>query len=101
MVSPTTAYLLEQQRLAFKHNWESELENWASDWNDEMIDTLSDLDMGWRELVRVLQNWNERDEDHFVSCEYIFYNILNQLENDKDMMANDVKEWAKDLRPIV
>ena len=43
MTTDSTKYLLNQQRIAFKENWENELNCWAMDWEDEDYQDIDDL----------------------------------------------------------
>jgi hypothetical protein len=43
MTTDTTKYLLNQQRIEFKENWENELVGWAMDWEDEDYQDIDDL----------------------------------------------------------
>jgi hypothetical protein len=99
MVSPTTAYLLEQQRLAFKHNWVSEFNNWKQDWGCGVCEDLYQLNSVY-ELERYL--YSKIDENSYTDEEYIYHNFINQTTEDKvymfDYIMTQIAEMLEDER---
>ena len=89
MDNKSIKYLLNQQRIAFKDNWENELDNWATDWEDsdyQDIDELKDVS----DLINYL--YGKIDKDSWTSAEYMYHNLLNQTREGQIDMFDDIKE---------
>jgi hypothetical protein len=83
MDSKTTTYLLDQQRMAFKQNWEDEFDNWSQDWQDDIC-----LDLHQLKNANELENYLYKriHKDSYTDEEYIYHNFINQTKEDRDYM---------------
>ena len=92
-------YLLNQQRIGFKDNWENELNNWLCENDGEtqcLCDELSRLN-NVRELMNYLYKYYVDGVAGWNSNEYIYHNLLNQTEEDRDDMFEDIINRISEL----
>ena len=85
----STKYLLRQQRIEFKDNWESQLDYWARGWTDEVRKRLSEM-TDEKELMDYLKGPKRPERDH----EFIYHNLMNQKLEDRIEMFDDILEMA-------
>lgn len=87
----TSKYLLNQQRVEFKDNWDNELEGWANAFFNE------------KECREIITNKKEKDMFSYLElkhllggegCEYIYHNLKNQKKEDRASMMSDIIESA-------
>jgi hypothetical protein len=90
----TLRYLANIQRECFKDNWESELEDWTTNWNDEIRCDLEEL-RNADELLSYLYKKYKKDRWNY---KHLYYNFDGQYREDKEEMFEDVKEALKDYK---
>jgi len=89
----TLRYLADQQRMAFKENWEEELKSWVIGWDDKLCEDLAELNNA-DEFLSYLYKKTKKSRWDF---EYLYYNFEGQHIKDRINMFNDVKETLDEI----
>jgi hypothetical protein len=89
----TLRYLANQQRMAFKEGWESELKSWVIGWDDKLCEELAELNNADEFLSYLYKKSKKNSWDY----EYLYYNFEGQHKEDREEMFNDMKETLNEI----
>jgi hypothetical protein len=104
MNAETTKYLLNQQRIEFKENWENELKGW--DWDDKFWDELIEImakDRTELDKFYIMMSYlygltlKKDNRIEWMHHEHIYYNLMNQKRKDQEQMFEDIKERVNEV----
>ena len=88
----TSKYLLDQQRVMFKDNWDDELEEWGGDWDEkecrEIITFKKEKDMFCYLDIKIMMGRG--------GAKHYYHNLKNQNKEDRASMFRDIIEFAID-----
>jgi hypothetical protein len=95
MNAETIKYLLNQQRIEFKENWENELNDWF--WDDNFCEKLKEM-KNIHSLTDYLYGLYLNRGDNTANLlnwwnnEHIYHNLMNQTIEDREEMFENIKE---------
>ena len=82
-------YCANLQRFKFKNEWEYELNDFITNLTPVDLENIRNYDC----ICYLLESFNADDDEH---KRYIYMNLLNQNDNDKQKMLNDIIHKANE-----